>query len=153
MQQKSWRVSRRQVLLTVTGIAGLAGCSVLPGEKSEPSAIRINIIEVRNRDDTSHVVEVLLQRGTDLLFWDELQMKGDRRGIHTECVKKKAWEEPGHYFVRARLDDRSSWIEMDTISRARKYAYYENEFMNVFINISDSGELSFRTFDESHYKC
>ena len=99
------------------------------------------------------MVEVLLQRGTDLLFWDELQVKAAAgREIRTDCVEKSAWKKPGEYFVRVRVDEGSSWKDLDTVERAQNHAYDENAFMNVIVFISKSGEYTFRTFDEN-YSC
>jgi len=124
-----------------------------PDEEPSPSAIRVSTIEVENRDDNSHVVSVLLQRGTDLLFWDELHVEATgEREIYTNCVERKEWEEPGQYFVRAQLDDDSSWIELDTITQARQHAYEEEDYMNVRILIPDARGYSFQTYNEN-YEC
>lgn len=155
MSRKPIFTSRRRVLSTVAGMTSLAGCSVINDQETTPtpSSIRISRIEVQNRDDSEHIVEVLLQRGTDLLFWDELQVKAaEEREIQSDCVEKEAWEEPGQYFVRARFDGDSSWIGLNTIKQARDHAYEEESFMNIVIFISKSGGREFRTFNEN-FRC
>ena len=123
MDSESDHIPRRCVLSAVAGMTGIAGCSVRSDDEPTPSAIRISTIEVENRDDSQHVVEVLLQRGTDLLFWDELRVEAtDEQELYTECVEKDAWEEPGQYFVRARFENRSSWIELDAVARVQENA-------------------------------
>ena len=119
-------------------------------EEPTPSAIRLSKLEVENEDDSPHVVEVLVQRGTDLLFWQEFRLRAaGRNEIVSQCVQKQSWERPGQYFIRGRLDARSSWIELDTIPRAQKYAYSENGYMNVDILITKSGDYHFQTYNEN----
>lgn len=155
MSRELFFTSRRKVLSTVAGMTIIAGCSVIDDQKTtpSPSSVRISRIEIQNRDDSKHIVEVLLQRGTDLLFWDELQVRAaGEREIQSQCVEKEAWEEPGQYFVRARFDGDSSWIGLSTIKQARDHAYEEDSFMNIIIYISRSGDYAFRTFNEN-FEC
>lgn len=150
---ESFPVSRRYVLSAVAGMTGITGCSRMSDEEPTPSTIRISTLEVENRDDSSHVVTVLLQRGAELLFWDELPVEetGERE-IYTNCVERDEWEEPSQYFVRARLDDDSSWIELDTVAQAREHAYEEQEYMNIRILVPNDGDYGFQTYDEN-YEC
>lgn len=155
MGRELFFTSRRRVLSTVAGMTSLAGCSVIDNQKTtpSPSSVRISRIEIQNRDDKKHIVKVLLQRGTDLLFWDGLQVKAaGEREIRTNCVEKQEWEKPGQYFVRARFDGESSWKELNTIKQARDNAYEEDSFMNIIIYISRSGDYAFRTFNEN-FEC
>lgn len=86
-------------------------------EEPTPSTIRLSKVAVESKDHNPHVVEVLVQRDTELLFWDEFRLRAaGENEIVSQCVQKQPWEEPGQYFIRGRLDDRSSWIELDTIA-------------------------------------
>lgn len=144
-------VRRRAVLAgSASVVAGFAGCSFMADEEPTPSAIRLSKVTVESKDDNPHVVEVLVQRDTELLLWEEfrLQAAGENE-IVTQCVQKRPWEDPGQYFIRSRLDDRSSWIELDTIARAREHAYREEGYMNVDILVTESGDYHFQTHNEN----
>ncbi len=113
-------------------------------------SIRISLIELQNRHDSEHVASVVLQQGTDLLFWNELQVKaGGGNEMQVDCVEEKRWEKPGQYYIRVRLDNQSSWSELRTAKQAQEHAYKDGDFMNVIIYISQSGEQTFRTYNEN----
>ena len=143
-------IRRRTVLAgSASLVTGLAGCSFMADEEPTPSAIRLSKVEVENEDNRPHVVEILVQRGTELLFWDQFRLRAaGENEIVSQCVQKKSWERPGQYFIRSRLDDRSSWIELETIPRARKHAYTEKGYMNVDIHIK-SDHFHYHTYNEN----
>ncbi len=88
-----------------------------------------------------------------MLFWDELQVETAKKNeMQINCVEEKAWEEPGQYYIRVRLDNQSTWSELSTAKQAQEHAYEEGDFMNIIIFISKSGEQTFRTYDEN-FQC
>ena len=128
-------LSRRRILTSGAGLTVGAGCSTFSKE-SAVSRVHLGYIELQNWASDQRSIEVLVERGGDIVYWSEFTLQSEtQRIIISECADNLPWDGRGQYLVRARLENSTSWVTIDPVEEARHQVdYTESHRMKIQID-------------------
>ncbi|MFC7214179.1 hypothetical protein ACFQO4_08825 [Saliphagus sp. GCM10025334] len=111
--------TRRQIISVGMGIAFplISGCSALSSTESDSE---LGQITVENSDDTSHIIHVVVERDSDLIYGSTHELEAvsapeddDNYGsIDSAILENNKWDgTTGGWMIYTRVDGQTSWNE------------------------------------------
>lgn len=130
--------TRRRVLagVGVAGVGAVAGCvdGIDADVDEEPSGTTLGSISIENLDSTTHTVDVIVQRDSEVEHWSTHELDGSE-GTDIE----PDWSaEPGAFQIITRLD-------RDELRRTSLSSFDRQDCINLTVIVGRDGGLSVLT--------
>ena len=99
----------------------LGGCSVPLFEDDQSKLVEVR---VENSDDSPHTIHTIVEKDGSIISWTSHRLNATEKGRYVSKDVNRSWgNTTGHYTVYMRLDQNTTWKDVNT-SDSGCYGFY-----------------------------